>query len=293
MARIVGGNPQGEFRGKLGGLVYSRNRSGQIARSYARPLNRNSAAQVKARAAFAQAIVAYHLLNPQQKLAWQIYGAQYFTSVNRGNLAGAHSGINAFVSLRNTLLNIQNNMDLGPGIDVNGVPVVGPIVQSPINFVNEAPNTPFMGKLANYGISNAELIGYSISTGVASIKLGLIQEGFIPGTGTAGASTSSILTDGHNNYVGVMAKISASAPQQNVFPTAQDGLILASSGLIEQYTTPSVISNEIVFNLHPGINTYSSKYMPQVAQSVFASVWLYNSKGEQMRIGGNWVQIST
>lgn len=293
MARILGGNPSGEFRGRLGGVVYSRNKSGQVVRQYVKGVDRNSASQIAARSAFSQSVTAFHSLNPSQKLAWQVYGSQYFTSVNKGHLAGVHSGVNAFVSLRNTLLNVQKNSALSPHISVNGLPVVGPIVQSPINFVNEAPAHPFAGKLANYGFSDARVISYSISTGVASIKLSLIPEGLFAGTPSVAASTGSVLQDGNGNFVGFLTKLSSSAPQQNVQVQAPDALILASSGLIEQYTTPSVISNEIQLDLNTGSNVLSSKYYPNVAEQVFASVWMYNSLGEQIRIGGDWLQIST
>lgn len=293
MARILGGNPSGEFRGRLGGVVYSRNRAGQVVRQYVKGIDRNSQSQIKARTSFSQAVSAYHMLTPTQKLAWQTYGSQYFTSVNKGHLAGVHSGINAFVSLRNTLLNIQNNMDLAPSLSVNDTPVVGPIIQSPINFVNEAPNAPFMGKLANYGFSEASVIGYQISTGKVNIQLSLIPEGFVPGIATPSANTGTILTDGYNNRVGFMAKISSSAPQQNVALTAPDGLILASSGIIESYTTPSVVTEKMNFELNLSSNVYTSKYLPTVAEQVFATVWMYNSRGEQIRLGGNWLQIGT
>lgn len=126
MALIRGGSPLGELSGKMGGLVFARNKGGAYVRQYVAPVNPNTVAQVNARAAFASSVTNFHSLNPTEKALWQDYAQNIFSPLNQPNM-GQYSGINAFTSLLN-VVNNANSKAIGAGdwdveVDMSGTPI--------------------------------------------------------------------------------------------------------------------------------------------------------------------------
>jgi len=107
----------GEIRGSIGGKVYSRNRYGQYIRNRACPTNPSSARQQAARLHFADCSVMWsNLLTPDQRLAWNLYGA----SVPVTNRLGQQiylSGFNHFVRSNTAIAQVAGStVDDGPVI---------------------------------------------------------------------------------------------------------------------------------------------------------------------------------
>lgn len=98
MARVLN-SPIGDLRGSIGGNTFSRNRSGSIVRARTQPVNRNTVAQQKARAAFGQASQAFGGLGYEIQSLWNAFaqdGAR-FNPVNGVN-TGQYTGAQAFTS---------------------------------------------------------------------------------------------------------------------------------------------------------------------------------------------------
>lgn len=82
MANIKFGNGWADARGKVGGAVYSRNRSGAYVRTYVKPTNPRTPAQVTARNRFSFVSSSYRELTDQERAAWA-YAASQVTVSNK------------------------------------------------------------------------------------------------------------------------------------------------------------------------------------------------------------------
>jgi len=83
MALVKLGGPVADIRGSIGGTVYSRNRSGAIARSRTIPVNPGSASQIKIRSCIGVIRnLWYNTLTQAQRDAWDAY-AESVSMLNR------------------------------------------------------------------------------------------------------------------------------------------------------------------------------------------------------------------
>lgn len=294
MARIVGGNPNGEFRGKLGGWVFSRNKSGQIARAYAMPIDPSTVAQIQARARFGQAVSAFHSLSPSDKAAWNSFAASYFSSKSRGNVPGVHSGVNAFVSLRNVLLNVSANVAPLAGLDitVNSVPATA-VSQETIVLPSFAPSAPMQGVLDS-GAYSFGVIDANMTAGRIVIDMAIIPNGSGPGPGPTppAPSISSILTDGDGRKVGFAVYASSPLVQAGTFVQNPDIVLLGTTGVIDDYTTASVVTNslQIEFDLTATQSKFKTDFSSNLPAEV--SVWMFNNEGQMIRLSSNVATLS-
>lgn len=104
MAKVIYMN--GILSGKLGGLVYAFNKAGNYVRTFRKPTQPNTVAQLENRALFTQATTGWHALADTTKGLWNQFAITFFKS--KFNPPGvAHSGFTAFVSLNNQVLNGQ------------------------------------------------------------------------------------------------------------------------------------------------------------------------------------------
>ena len=138
MARVIG-NPFGEFRGKLTGSVYSRNKAGAVARAYVIPTNRGTVAQQKARARMAAASGGYQYLTGAQVGGWNAFAKEMYNPVN-GRSGVEYSGANAYMGLRVSALAGLENKQVG-AIFQGGSQVDGSAVEVPFAPVDTAPSS--------------------------------------------------------------------------------------------------------------------------------------------------------
>lgn len=86
MARIALAPTIASASGKVGGLVFSRNRYGAYLRQLAIPVNPNSEAQATARATFRSLSNRFSsVLTDAQRAAWAVYAANVKVSTTKGN----------------------------------------------------------------------------------------------------------------------------------------------------------------------------------------------------------------
>lgn len=108
MARVLG-NPFGDLRGKLGGAVFSRNKSGAIVRVYTKNTDRKSDSQVDRRSRFGNVASLWASIPGSVKSNWNQYAESGFAP-KRGKKPGSYTGFSAFVSIEANKANFGINM---------------------------------------------------------------------------------------------------------------------------------------------------------------------------------------
>lgn len=106
MAKINFGTVVSDARGKIGGVVMSKNKSGAYVRTKVTPVNPRSPAQQAARANFADLAQAWSgTLTASERAAWTSF-AQTFPRTNIFGNSLILNGLNMYVSLNAVLLQI-------------------------------------------------------------------------------------------------------------------------------------------------------------------------------------------
>ena len=140
-------------RGKIGGHVASKNRSGAYLRTKVTPSNPNTVAQAQARSILATLSQMWQTLTDSQRSGWNDAVKEWGTTDIFGDIKNP-SGINLFVKLNANLLNVG----LAPLSDVPAK--------------SEVPAVVLIG--ATYSISTAALF-INFDSGLANGKIALLR----------------------------------------------------------------------------------------------------------------------
>ena len=105
MARIKFGMMMTDARGKLGGHVFTKAKSGATIRTKVTPLNPKTSAQSEARGALSANSQAWRTLTENQRLAWNS-AAQEVSKTNAFGDTYFPSGKNYFTAVNNNLRNV-------------------------------------------------------------------------------------------------------------------------------------------------------------------------------------------
>lgn len=307
MAVIRGGSPLGELSGKMGGLVFARNRGGAYVRSYAVPVNPNTVAQVTARSQFGAAAANWHALTAGEKAQWENYAEQIFQPLVNANGA-SFSGHNAFVSLTNVCANANLKAlstantfiyadDEITNWDITGEALYGVVINPPSQF-----NT---GKLlvetSAGGISAASLEVVSVSLEVTggAVNLTARLKPIISGQSVVGPvspTTEFTIVDGFQNSiankVGFAFYMSESVNQQGDF--------IVNPFKIHLGTTLPIISTETALNFETfriesgvPININNYQQIPSPGDIVRITVVMVDQFGQRKLIGAETTTVST
>ena len=98
-----------EARGKLNGMVFSRNRYASIIRNKTSPVNRDTTAQALQRSNFAALSAGFRALTPSQIAAWNAAAENW----KRNNVFGqqyTQSGLNLYVGLNTNIVNVAGTI---------------------------------------------------------------------------------------------------------------------------------------------------------------------------------------
>jgi hypothetical protein len=128
----------GEFRGKLGNIVGSRNAAGAIIRKKTIPKNPKTIAQRNARTRFATATAGWKTVSLALRQNWEVFAKAGFNplrKINRGQLTGANAyqGIQSSISGSNFGLSLPSVGSFSTAI------VLAPVTGVPIAVSNVAP----------------------------------------------------------------------------------------------------------------------------------------------------------
>lgn len=108
-------NVWGEASGRLGGMVFSRNKGGAYIRRHVTPTNPNSQKQRAVRERFSQRALEFRALPAATKAMWQEYVQTYYSPLTG---SGKGTALNAFISNRQAVDNAnsvaeQTTFDIG------------------------------------------------------------------------------------------------------------------------------------------------------------------------------------
>ena len=118
MARIKFGMMMTDARGKLGGHVFTKAKSGATIRTKVTPLNPKTSAQSEARSALGANSQTWRLLSETQRLAWNS-AAQEVSKTNAFGDTYFPSGKNYFTAVNNNIRNVGGLILLEPPALVN------------------------------------------------------------------------------------------------------------------------------------------------------------------------------
>ena len=115
MERIKFGMMMTDARGKLGGHVFTKAKSGATIRTKVTPLNPKTSAQSEARSALGANSQAWRTLSETQRLAWNS-AAQEVSKTNAFGDTYFPSGKNYFTAVNNNLRNVGSSVILDPPV---------------------------------------------------------------------------------------------------------------------------------------------------------------------------------
>ena len=113
MARIKFGMMMTDARGKLGGHVFTKAKSGATIRTKVTPLNPKTSAQSEARSALGANSQAWRILSETQRLAWNS-AAQEVSKTNAFGDTYFPSGKNYFTAVNNNIRNVGGEVLVSP-----------------------------------------------------------------------------------------------------------------------------------------------------------------------------------
>lgn len=281
MAVIRGGSILGEIRGKLGGMVFSRNRSGQIVRKYSIPLNPDTGAQLQARASFASAVGSFHSLTPSQKTQWENFAKTSFNPKDVIN-TGQFSGINAFTALK-TMIVHGNKLKTSATLSVNGSALTPQPAYTDITFDTTPPVNTIQPNLqvvgggapANYG---------TITGGVAYDGSFEINLSILPGV--SGAPNLAGFKDALGEDVAYAVYMSESHVQAGLFYQNPYQYLLGVIPISQATPTDLTGVTDIKFTSSTVIDTGTYQAFPIAGSTVRVSVFQISGKhGSMICIG--------
>lgn len=119
----------GQLSGKLGGMVFARNKSGSYVRAGVKGINPRTVAQIQARNAFANIASLFRGLTSAEKTQWQEFADNFYAPRSGGN-TGQFSAYNAFIALRSV---VRNNQELNvPVTYASNVGSISTFVEEPM-----------------------------------------------------------------------------------------------------------------------------------------------------------------
>lgn len=141
MARIKFGMMMTDARGKLGGHVFTKAKSGATIRTKVTPLNPKTSAQSEARSALGANSQLWRMLTETQRLAWNS-AAQEVSKSNAFGDTYFPSGKNYFTAVNNNIRNVGGVVILDPPalVEMPGLTSVGIDFDLLAEQIDIAPN---------------------------------------------------------------------------------------------------------------------------------------------------------
>lgn len=291
MARILGGGMFGEMRGKLGSMVFARNRGGAYSRAYAKPVDPRTIAQLAARNNFGSASSNYHSLTPTLKALWQNFANNVFNP--KTGTPGVPSGFNAFVSL----LNVVNNIKLLTNVEVEAgsSPIVIDEVR-PFEYNGNPPTNQLQSNIGakdsgsiNMNFVNATITQIEISDSIFTGRISITMNTSGGGIGPAGGWQN--LTDSAGNNFGFKIFMSN--------PVAQAGMFINNPYQFDIGTFPSISTVAAVdpepatiFSGDFELNGDHYNALPLSRQVVQLSIFGVSTDGMLLRLGSSFITLN-
>jgi len=286
MARIIGGSPLGEVRGKVGGLVYSANRAGQYIRAYRIPVNPRTLAQDRARSAFGTASGTYHHLSGSEKSSWQAFASGVY-SPKIGINVGQFSGFNAYTSLRAIVENCNAMNQVCTG-KMNGSALSVPATFSDFLFTDTPPVYTVQPAIAETATGRALSVLLSAADCDEEGKFHVTYA--IDGSPTGGSNIEDFV-DGQGKSLGFLIQISNPNPQPGMFYQNPYKYTLGATGIPSFAIADRTAVENIEFISSTGIDRSDYQAFPFEDQYVKLSSFVVGKDGTIICNGSEEVKV--
>jgi len=275
MARVIFLNA--ELSGKLGGSVYSRNKGGSYVRTWARPTNPRTSAQLGVRSAFADASTAWNQLDDTKKASWNFYAVSYYKP-KKGRPGTTYSGFQSFVGLRNSMQQAQRLKRLCTISAPAATATFGqfmPVKDPPGNLFSGVIKTS-TGLPVSLTMRNATMTSSGVFTAIID---GSVLSGLFPYNFTDVNTNAPV---GFVFYGGIPNK-SQSRDVQLVCSVGPPSVSAGWSTSVSQFTLSAATLD---------LNTSGRKLWYAVGQKVFITGYALSQSGEFQPIGGILITIT-
>lgn len=227
MARVKFGAMMVDARGKLGGHVFTKARSGATIRTKVTPLNGQTSAQGAVRSTFGTLSQSWRTLSEEQRIAWNNKAA----TVGKTNVFGDSyfpSGKNLYVAINTNILNAGGSAIKIPPVDI----ALPDVLLSGITFDSLAQALEVELQSLTNPTGNTALVFCSpcLSKGVFNASG---KERFVSAVNLTGTST---VADIYADYV---AKYGALLSGSKIFVKVK--IVNASSGQSSPWFSESII----------------------------------------------------
>lgn len=274
MARIL--SSQMELSGKMGGLVFARNKGGAYARAYVIPLNPRSLGQLEVRNGWASAVTSWHSLDDSTKSQWNMFAATDFKP-KYPKIGVTYSGFNTFVSCFNEI--IQNARVQQNGTWTNLTNTVDPFIPNP-----PSPPSAGISSMIKYSTSGPTPVvtPTTISLKNVTISGNTITAQFRLGT-TLTSGQFPVFEDANTNTaVGITLMASYPLSQINQF-TINPKYSFAAVFSPPVFTGGTVTGN--IITVSGTFFTGNKKYNPNIGDVVEINAFLTSVNGLTQPIG--------
>jgi hypothetical protein len=287
MARILGFT-YGELRGKIGGTVYSRNKSGAYARAKVTPVNPQTVRQQTARYNFGNMSILYQNLSAAAKDCWQVFASTHFNPL-KGNNTGIYTGGNAFVALRQSARHGNDYRVLPTGLSATD-PLT--IVAAAYQEATEPPPVPSSATLVNNVGSPFE---FSI-TSIAVTENGIVNFDIskVGGTPVGGVEIDEFKNAEGENF-GISFYMSNNLKFEGSKPNTALKLNFADSGVITSIQNDGAnvsMASPINLTVASGIDKANTRDFPCQDDWILVTPVLRFEKGQQKLMAPQYVQVS-
>jgi len=286
MARVLG-NPNGEFRGKLGGMVFSRGTHGATVRVKVKPTNPKTAAQQSARLAFRNAGAGFQTLSQALQGAWLSFAQTFFQPLKKkktGNTTGnqAYTGINA------TILNMAADL-MSSNVQLYAGSVVAAVTTT---LMTMNANPPISSVNPNILDSGGNAAGYKLRQ-VNFDSAFRIQADFdLLGYQGSGIAQGHFLDNQGNNY-GFAFYLSDALTAVGMRPKSQFHSLVAFTGLLDK--TAGVVTGAHGFRIQCDCSSKiaAHKNTPSVGQIFLITAVIVASNGTVAKIDSAYCTFGT
>lgn len=286
MARVVSA-PQGELAGKLGGVVYARNKSGPIARAYTKPSGGNTIKRIQARQAFGSVTTLFRQLTSTQKTEWQQWADNYFVP-KMGVNTGQFSGYNAFIALRGLIqqayLQTRTFTVANTGTDITA--------DITLDVFTPMPETPLAQSFSG-AVEDDSGIAQVLSIDSATVNTdGSFDINLKVGDGTGHDLSNNVDPDGSN--IGIVLYMSNGNPSPNM---GFGNEFAHTLGYLAPWSADAPSSDLLAvetleYSVSSSLDTGRSKRWPLLNEYVLVTAFAINKYGQMSRIGATEVQMT-
>ena len=291
---IIKGSLIGELSGKLGGQVFSRNRSGAYIRQYVIPVNPNTVAQQNARSRFSSAAGGYHTLSDTQKAHWQEYANSIFSPLDEPN-NGQFTGFNAWTSLNNVCLQANTiNSTITLASDTGGITITE---QEPYQVTAQPPHYAAQGVFqmenTNPVYAGVEIVNSTLSANnfAGNVTLQFNTNFTLNNNPLPSGNSLAALFDGRN-FFGLSIFISEGVQQQHNY-TKKKLINIANTKVIKELSGPGTTGlTSLTLSWQSSIQRENYSALAFATEYVNLYVVETSSQGQRKGLASKKIQLS-